>query len=137
MLLNVGSTPEAAEDLDMTKAHLLYWIFDFLEQHHPEVLKDMRARIAGDAGDQWVPTALAERFHAYDEVRPAGFKFLGEFSRSGQDPVYRDFIMAIPNRKRAEEEARAHLGGAAKISMITLSRDDLTRLGLQEGQIRK
>jgi hypothetical protein len=121
----------------MTKAHLLYWIFDFLEQQHPEVLKDMRQRIAGDAGDQWVPAALAERFHAYEEVRPAGYKFLGEFLRAGEDPAYRDFIMAIPNRKRAEEEATAHLAGAAKITMITLSRDDLIRLGLKEGQIRK
>jgi hypothetical protein len=121
----------------MTKYHLLYWIFDFLEQQHPEVLKDMRERIAGDAGDEWVPEALAERLDAYQEIRPAGYKFLGEFPRAGQNPAYRDFVIAIPNRKLAEDQAKAHLDGAAKITAITLSRDDLTKLGLQEGQIRK
>ena len=36
----------------MTKRHLLYWVFDFLEREHPNVMNDMRERIAGDAGEQ-------------------------------------------------------------------------------------
>jgi hypothetical protein len=43
--------PVADQEVNMTKAHLLYWIFDFLEQQHPEVLKDMRERLAGDHGE--------------------------------------------------------------------------------------
>jgi hypothetical protein len=115
----------------------LYWIFDFLEQEHPEVLNDMRERLKGDEGDQWVPKALAERFDAYQEIRPAGYKFVGEFPRAEQPPEYRDIVIAVSSRKQAENEANTYLSGAAKITVIKLSRDDLSKLGLQTGQIRK
>jgi hypothetical protein len=69
--------------MSMTKRHLLYWVFDFLEQEeHPDVLDHMKASIGGDAGDQWVPEALAERLAAYEDIRPAGYKFVGEFQES-------------------------------------------------------
>jgi hypothetical protein len=109
----------------------------FLEQEHPNVLNDMRERIAGDAGDQWVHEALTERFAAYEEVRPAGYKFLGEFRRDGQSPAYRDLVVAYSDRKSAAAEARAHLSGADNIKTIALSRADLASMNLQEGQIRK
>ena len=120
----------------MTKQHLLWWIFDFLTREHPDVLKDMQERIAGDAGERWVKAAFAERLAAYQEVGPAGYKFLGEFKRDGQPTVWRDVVVAHPDRVLAEAEATAHLRGADKVEMITLSSADLDTLKLQKGQIR-
>jgi hypothetical protein len=60
-----------------------------------------------------------------------------EYLRDGQNPEYRDLVIAVPNRKLAEGQAKVHLDGAAKITVITLSRDELTKLGLQDGQVRK
>jgi hypothetical protein len=119
----------------MTKKHLLWWILDFLSREHPDVLRDMQERMTGDAGEGWVKAALAERIAAYQEVSAAGYKFVGEFKREGQK-LYRDIVVAHPDRNLAEAEASAHLQGADKIDMITLSSTDLDMLKLQKGQIR-
>ena len=60
----------------MNKTHLLWWIFDFLRREHPDVLADMQDRLVGDAGDEWVKAAFAERLAAFGDVNPAGYKFL-------------------------------------------------------------
>jgi len=75
------------------------------------------------------PGQFAERFAAYHEVRPAGYKFLGEFRRDGESPTYHDIVVARPDRKSAEAEAKAHLSGANKIEMIELSKSDLANNG--------
>jgi hypothetical protein len=62
----------------MNKKHLLWWVFDFLDREHPDVLLDMQNRMAGDAGDDWVKAALAERLSAFRDASPMGYKFLGE-----------------------------------------------------------
>jgi hypothetical protein len=121
----------------MTKQHLLYWMFDFLEQEHPGALNDMKERIAGDAGDQWVPQAFAERLAAYEEIRPAGYKFLGEYKEMGKSPTFHDYVEASSNRKSVEARAREHLNGADKITMITLSKGDLANMNLKPDQVRK
>jgi hypothetical protein len=124
------------KELHMTKQHLLYWIFDFLAREHPAVLRDMQERITGDAGDRWVKAGFAERLAAYQEVSAAGYKFLGEFRRDGQPSVWRDVVVAHPDRNLAQAEANAHLHGADKVEMIILSSTDLDTLKLQKGQIR-
>ncbi len=118
--------------MSMTKKHVLYWIFDFLEQEHPEVLSDMKERIAGDAGDQWVPRAFAERLAAYEDIKPAGYKFNGEY----EGGKFHDYVEADPGRKSVETKAREHLKGAREIKMITLSKDDLANMNLKPGQVR-
>jgi hypothetical protein len=92
--------------MSMTKQHLLYWVFDFLEREHPNALNDMKEQIAGDAQDQWVPQAFAERLAAYQDIRPAGYKFLGKFP--GNPPTYRDYVEACPDLKSVEAKARAY-----------------------------
>jgi hypothetical protein len=42
---------------DMTKRHILYWMFNFLGREHPDFLNDMKQRIAGDDEDQSVREA--------------------------------------------------------------------------------
>jgi hypothetical protein len=120
----------------MTKQHVLWWIFEFLTRKHPEVLREMQEQITGDAGEPWVNAALAERLAAYQEVSPAGYKFLGEVKREGLPAIWRDIVVANPDRDRATAEAAAHLRGAEKIEMIILSSADLDALKLQKGQIR-
>jgi hypothetical protein len=120
----------------MTKNHILYWIFDFLAQEHPEALNDMKERITGDAGDQWVPQALAERLVAYEEIRPKGYKFLGEFPELGKPSSFKDYVEACSDRKSVEARAREHLKGAANITMIALSEADLANMNIKEGQVR-
>jgi hypothetical protein len=122
--------------MSMTKSHLLYWMFDYLTRKHPEVLKEMEEQIAGDVGDKWVKAALAERLAAYEEVRPAGYKFLGEFRREGQTSLFEDVVVADPDRNLAETQAKEHLRNATKVDVVVLSRADLAALKLEQGQIR-
>jgi hypothetical protein len=120
----------------MTKKHLLYWMFDFLEQEHPDVLNDMKERIAGEAEEEWVTRAFAERFGAYEEIRPAGYKFLDEFKEPGKSSSFRDYVEANRDRKSVEAKAREHLRGADAIRRIALSKADLAVMNLKPGQIR-
>jgi hypothetical protein len=122
---------------DMNKRHILYWMFNFLEREHPNVLSDMKERIAGDDGDQSVREALEEYLAAYGEVKPAGYKFHGEFRRVGQSTTHRDIVVAQADLKTAEAKASEHLSGADKITMIALSKSDLANMNLKEGQVRK
>jgi hypothetical protein len=123
--------------MSMTKQHLLYWVFNFLEREHPNALNDMRERITGDAGDRWVPKQFAERFAAYEEIRPAGYKFTGEFKRPGQPSIFHDYFEACPDPKSVETRAKEHLKGADNITMITLSKADLVNMNLKDGEVRK
>ncbi|HKD24524.1 MAG TPA: hypothetical protein VKC66_01215 [Xanthobacteraceae bacterium] len=55
----------------------MYWVFDFSERKHSNVLNDMRERLAGDASEQWVRADLEERLAGHEELKPVGYKFLG------------------------------------------------------------
>jgi hypothetical protein len=80
---------------------------------------------------------LEEYLAAYEAVKPARYKFLGEFRRVGQSPMRRDIVVARLDLKSQEAEASAHLSGADKITMITLSKSDLANMNLKEGEVRK
>jgi hypothetical protein len=82
-----------------------------------------------------VPQAFAERLAAYQDIRPAGYKFLGKFP--GNPPTYRDYVEARPDLKSVEAKARAHLHGAESFTMITLSKADLANMNLKESEVRK
>jgi hypothetical protein len=120
----------------MNKKHLLWWIFDFLRQEHPGVLRDMKERLVGEAGEEWVKAGLAERLAAFEEVSPAGYKFLAEYQQSGSPSTFKDLVVYDPSRSSAEAQAAKYLAGATKTEMIILSRDDLKQLKLQPGQMR-
>lgn len=119
----------------ITKKHVLYWVFDFLAREYPAVLKDLLKRTEGDKEEPWVNKSLAERYAAYKEVGPAGYKYLGEFVKDGQ-VTYRDLVVAHPDKKLADAEVETVLSGASKVSMIILSASDLEALKLQPGQVR-
>lgn len=120
----------------MNKKHLLYWIFDFLQREHPNVWADMQERLVGDAGEEWVKGALAERLAAYSEASPAGYKFLAEFRQGDNPPTSKDLVVYDADRALAEAQAAKHLSGADTISMIIFSHDDMKQLKLRPGQMR-
>jgi len=120
----------------MNKTHLLWWIFDFLRREHPDVLADMQDRLVGDAGDEWVKAAFAERLAAFGDVSPAGYKFLAEYRNEGGPSTFKDLGVCDPDRRFAESEAAKHLAGATKMNTMILSSDDIKQLKLQPGQIR-
>jgi hypothetical protein len=120
----------------MNKKHLLWWIFDFLQREHPNVLTDMQERLLGDAGDEWVKGALAERLAAFAEASPAGYKFLAEFRQGGNPSTFKDLVVYDADRGNAEAHAAKHLAGANKMEMIILSHDDLKQLKIRPGQMR-
>lgn len=96
----------------------------------------MQERLVGDAGDNWVKGALAERLDAFAEASPAGYKFLAEFHQEGNPPTFKDLVVYDPDRGSAEAQAAKHLAGAKKMEMLILSHDDLKQLKLQPGQMR-
>ena len=120
----------------MNKKHLLFWIFDFLQREHPNVLTDMQERLVGDAGDEWVQGALAERLAAFAEASPAGYKFLAEFREEGSPPTFKDLVVYDADRGKAKTQAAKHLAGASKMEMIIFSHDDLKQLKIRPGQMR-
>ncbi|MBR0954146.1 hypothetical protein [Bradyrhizobium canariense] len=120
----------------MNKKHLLWWIFDFLQREHPAALQDMQARLAGDLGDDWVTAALAERLAAFEDARPAGYKFTAEYKGDGAPTKFKDLVIYDSDRRLAETEAAQQLRGATKLDMIILSKDDLKQFNLEPGQMR-
>jgi hypothetical protein len=120
----------------MNKTHLLWWIFEFLRREHPAVLADMESRLVGDASDNWVKAALAERLAAFSDVSPAGYKFLAEYRNDDGPSTFKDLVVCDPDLRLAESEAAKHLAGATKMEISILSSDDLRQLNLQAGQIR-
>lgn len=120
----------------MNKKHLLWWMFDFLQREHPNVLSDMQERLVGDAGDEWVRSALAERLAAFAEASPAGYKFLAEFRQEGKPSSFKDLVVYDADRANAEAQAAKHLAGANKMEMVIFSHDDMKQLKLRPGQMR-
>jgi hypothetical protein len=120
----------------MNKKHLLWWVFDFLQREHPDVLSDMQERLVGDVGEEWVKNGLAERLSAFAEAGPAGYKFLAEFKKGEEPATFKDLVVYDADRGSAEAQAAMHLAGASKMDMIILSHDDLKHLNIRPGQMR-
>jgi hypothetical protein len=65
-----------------------------------------------------------------------GWKFVGEFKRKRTASLTLECIVAVPNRKEAEEIAIKRLIGADTITATELSRADLRALDINEGDVR-
>jgi hypothetical protein len=65
----------------------------------------------------------------------SGWKFLGEFKRGRRKSLSLECIVALRDRRKAEEIARKKLVGADKITAVELSRAQLAALNIKQGDI--
>jgi hypothetical protein len=66
----------------------------------------------------------------------AGWKFVGEFRRGRKTRLELECIVALRDRRAAEEIASRKLVGADVITVSELSRADLTALKIEDGEVR-
>jgi hypothetical protein len=65
----------------------------------------------------------------------AGWKFLGTFKRGRKESVTLECIVAVRDWLTAEAIARSKLVGADEIAAMEVSRAELERLKLQDGDV--
>jgi len=53
----------------MTSAHLLWWVFRYLNTFHRDVLVSMERELKGDDKHPWVNDALRERLEAWRKAQ--------------------------------------------------------------------